>query len=67
MRTKNKSKKLRLTEEKLNELDDFLKDKNITFQFLVESYIDVILENKDAFETPDEILEKIFIKDMCQK
>ena len=56
MRTKNKSKKLRLTEEKINRLDDFLKDNNITFQFLVESYIDTILENEDNFEIPDEIL-----------
>ena len=67
MRTKNRCKQVRLTEEKRNELDDFLKDNNITFQDLIEPYIDAVLENKDDFETPDEILEKIFIRDMCKK
>lgn len=66
MRTKNATKQLRLTEEKKNKLDDFLKDNNISFQELVEPFIDAILENQDKIIL-DDYFEKNFYKDMCKK
>lgn len=64
MRTKNVSKRLMLTKEKAGRLNDFLKDNNITFQDLVEPFIDSILEDDSI---PEKLIEKNFYEDMCKK
>lgn len=58
MRNKNVSKRLMLTPEKADELNEFLKDNDMTFQELIESYVDAVLENKDYFDVQKFIEEK---------